>query len=589
MLLLGLLLSLVSSFCWAQEVTLPPMVVTASRFVTPQTEIGREEKIITAEEIQQLPIHSIPELLEYVSTVDVRTRGIAGIQTDFSIRGSNFEQVLILIDGMRVNDPQTGHHLADIPVSLDEIERIEVVPGGASALYGHGGFGGVINIITKKKAKPQVTGQFAHGEYDYNLQKLGFTIPCLKNTQLGLNLERQLSNGYRPNTDFDNKLGNLRLNGSHWQLFAGIQDKKFGANGFYTTLFPWQWEHTQTQLLTSRANLLINNISVQPVFLYRRHDDHFLLDRNNPSFYQNHHHTHVYNLQLPLSWEMERLKMAIGFDLGREDIKSTRLNNHFRWHEGAFFSLNPHLSKLNVNLDLRLDHYSEGLGTEFSHNFSVAYHLTQDLKLRASTGRSFRIPSYTELYYFSPANRGNQNISPEHAWHLEGGMDFLQPNWEIEATVFHRWGRDVIDWIDMGTYWQVQNLIQVNTLGITLNFATWWRKHTLKLDYTYLNQTFHPAVKAKYTGGYLRHKVDFSLISYWPWQVSTSLVLSYQKRLGQTAYPLLDARIEKLIRSPYGCYYLFLEGKNLLDINYEDIAGVPMPGVWVWGGLKIGL
>ncbi len=588
------LIGLAFSFFWltnvgAEDVSLSPVVVTATRFSTSQTEVGRQVEVITKEEIQAMPAHSVNEVLEYLSSVDVRTRGISGMQTDFSIRGSNFEQVLILIDGMRINDPQTGHHLGDIPISLDEIKRIEVVPGGASALYGHGGFGGVINIITKKRKRPGVGAKFSHGQYDYNLESLEFSTPPFKDTQLHLDLKRQLSNGYRPDTDFDTKLGNFSLNGKTWQLFAGLQDKKFGANSFYSTAYPWQWEHTQTHLLSGQKEFRFDQLSFSPSFVYRRHNDHFVLDRSNPAFYQNHHRTHVYGFQLPLNWETGRFKMATGLEFGREDIKSSCLNNHSRWHEGIFWSINPRFRKLNTNLDLRLDHYSEDLGTEFSYNLSGACPLAEKLKVRASAGRSFRIPSYTELYYSSPANHGNPALNPEHAWNLEAGMDFLEPNWEVGFTLFRRWGRHVIDWNYKNGAYYAQNLNQVDTLGITLNSTFLWQRHVLKLDYTYLNQIYNCEGKAKYSGGYLRHKTDFILISHWPREINTTLSLSCQKRIKQSAYPLLDVKIEKLIKLSYGRCSLFLEGKNLLDANYEDITGVPMPGVWVWGGIEIRL
>ncbi len=573
----------------AEGMMLAPVVVTATHFKTPQTEVGRKTEVITKAEIKALPVHSVNELLGYLSSVDVRTRGIAGMQTDFSIRGSNFEQVLILVNGIRINDPQTGHHLGDIPISLSEIERIEIVPGGASGLYGHGGFGGVINIITQKKKRPGIQVQFGHGEYDYNLEGLGLSTPAFKDTQLSLNLERQLSNGYRPDTDFDHKLGNLCLNGQGLQLLVGIDDKKIGANSFYTTYYPWQWEHTQTQLLFAQKEFLFGEVSFTPGFIYRCHNDHFVLDRSNPDFYQNHHRTHVYDLQLPFKWHTKLVNLGTGLELGREGIKSTRLENHFRWHEGIFFSLNPHFKRINSNLDLRADHYSEGLGTQFSYNLALAYHPTKVIKFRAATGRSFRIPSYTELYYSSPANHGNPNLNPERAWHLEGGIDFLQPNWVSGITIFKRWGRQIIDWIKEGHAYYAQNIGQVNTLGSTVYLNLLWQKHTLKLDYTFLNQTYHCQGKAKYAGGYLKHKADLILISRWPWQINTSLALSYQKRLGQTAYLLLDAKLEKQLKSQYGRYSLFLEGKNLLDANYEDISGVPMPGIWFWGGVKINL
>ena len=568
------------------EVSLPPIVVTASRLPQPSTEIGREIEIIEAEEIRQLPVHSVDELLEYFSSIDVRNRGISGIQSDFSLRGSSFEQVLFLINGMPINDPQTGHHHGDIPITLNEIDRIEVVLGGASALYGHGGFGGVINIITKKQTKPKIKVKYAHGEYDYNLEKIGLTTPTWQDNQLSLNWERQLSNGYHINTDFDTKLGNLSFNSKNWQIFMGFSDKRFGANSFYTPKYPWQWERTQTQLFLTKTEFQLRNIYFKPAFIYRRHDDHFFLDRNNPDFYQNHHHTHVYNFRLPFNKQIANIKIAGGTEFSREDIKSNSLGSHFRWHEGIFLSLSPALEKINTNLDLRLDHYSEDLGTEFSHNLSFAYKLRPDLKLRWATGRSFRIPSFTELYYQSPANIGNPALRAEHAWHLESGIDIFKSKWQAGTTIFYRWGRDIIDWVMKKGFWQAENLTRVNTFGLSLNFTIWWDKHSLRFDYTYLNQSSNPQVYAKYLN-YLRHKTDFIFLSHWPGKVDTSLVLSYQKRLNQTAYPLLDIKIKKIFDYSHGKCSIFIEGKNLLDADYKDIAGVPMPDVWIWGGIEI--
>jgi len=585
-----IILWLTPSFFWLTniyaQISLPPIVVTASRLPQPSTEIGREIEIIEAEEIRQLPVHSVDELLEYFSSIDVRNRGISGIQSDFSLRGSSFEQVLFLINGMPINDPQTGHHHGDIPITLNEIDRIEVVLGGASALYGHGGFGGVINIITKKQTKPKIKVKYAHGEYDYNLEKIGLTTPTWQDNQLSLNWERQLSNGYHINTDFDTKLGNLSFNSKNWQIFMGFSDKRFGANSFYTPKYPWQWERTQTQLFLTKTKFQIGNIHFQPAFIYRRHDDHFFLDRNNPDFYQNHHHTHVYNFRLPFNKQIANIKIAGGTEFSREDIKSNSLGSHFRWHEGIFLSLSPALEKINTNLDLRLDHYSEDLGTEFSHNLSFAYKLRPDLKLRWATGRSFRIPSFTELYYQSPANIGNPALRAEHAWHLESGIDIFKSKWQAGATIFYRWGRDIIDWVMKKGFWQAENLTRVNTFGLSLNFTIWWDKHSLRFDYTYLNQSSNPQVYAKYLN-YLRHKTDFIFLSHWPGKVDTSLVLSYQKRLDQTAYPLLDIKIKKIFDYSHGKCSIFIEGKNLLGADYKDIAGVPMPDVWIWGGIEI--
>jgi iron complex outermembrane receptor protein len=518
--------------------------------------------------------------------VDVRNRGVSGIQSDFSLRGSNFEQVLILIDGIQINDCQTGHFHGDIPINLEEIERVEIIFGGASALHGSGGVGGAINIITKKQIKPKIDAKFAHGQYNYNVGRFGLTSPSWHGNQLSLYGQYQSSDGYRPNTDFKTKLVNLSLNSKNLDLLMGYSHKKFGANSFYTAQYPWQWEHIQTQLFLGKAYFQRKNIYFKPTFLYRRHDDHYFLDRYNPHFYQNHHHSHLYNLKLPFNWQIANIEMLAGAEFSREDIKSNNLGNHLRFREAIFLSLNQDLGKLGSSLDLRLDNYSKNVGTNFSHNLSFSYNLRSDLKFRLTTGRSFRIPSFTELYYKSPAQWGNPHLGSEHAWHLESGMDIFRSKWQSKATIFYCWGKDIIDWMRVGEFWQAQNLTKLNTIGLTLNFTTWWHEHTFKLDYTYLNQTSATEVYAQYLG-YLRHKANLILLSCWPYHTDSSLILSYQKRLGQSAYPLLDLKLKKMIQYSHGACFLFLEAKNLLGADYKDITDVPMPGTWVLAGVEI--
>ena len=111
--------------------------------------------VITRDQIARLPVHSIADVLRLLSSVDVRARGERGVQTDFAIRGANFGQMLVLVDGVRLNDAQSGHHNGDIPVPLDAIERIEILHGPGSSLFGADAFGGTINVITRKDPQPR--------------------------------------------------------------------------------------------------------------------------------------------------------------------------------------------------------------------------------------------------------------------------------------------------------------------------------------------------------------------------------------------------------------------------------------------------
>ena len=128
---------------------------------------GVTARIVTREEIDAVPARTLSELLMSLPGVDVRRRGVEGIQADIGIRGSDHDGTLILVDGEPVNDPQTNHFSADLDVPLDAVERIEVLAGAASALYGSGATGGVVNIVTRGarlgKARAQIEGRYAHG------------------------------------------------------------------------------------------------------------------------------------------------------------------------------------------------------------------------------------------------------------------------------------------------------------------------------------------------------------------------------------------------------------------------------------------
>ena len=109
--------------------------VTASRAPLAESQQARMVTVLSREDIAQAPVQSINDLLKYVASVDVRQRGPVGAQTDVSIRGGNYEQITILLNGVNINDPQTGHNAFDFPCDIADIERIEVLEGPAAHIY----------------------------------------------------------------------------------------------------------------------------------------------------------------------------------------------------------------------------------------------------------------------------------------------------------------------------------------------------------------------------------------------------------------------------------------------------------------------
>ncbi|MCX8069313.1 MAG: TonB-dependent receptor [Thermodesulfovibrionales bacterium] len=575
-----------STFASTNETTLSEIIVSSPRFNVSLRDMYQQIEVIEADEIKSFGANSIDEALKYTSIVDVIQRGPFGIQSDISIRGSTFEQVLFLVNGMRVNDPQTGHFHSDISINIDDIERIEIMPGGASAIYGHGGFGGTVNIITKDRVDKNLSGSFKIGANNYQGKYL--TLATTKNspTQIRFSYGGQKSDGYRLNTDFDNQAFNTFINNKNWQVLAGYGEKKFGANSFYTPKYPLQWENTKTFLLSGKATINIDDIKVSPSILSRPHYAYYLLNRNNPLFYNNKHKTNYYSLTVPFYLEGFDTKYAGGIELSHDNINSTRLGNDSRNYQALFLSLNKEFGRLKTNLDIRLDHYDKSVDYELSPAFSSLYWITSDMKIRLALNKSFRLPSYTELYYTSPSHLSNPNLKPEKAWQVESGLDLYKNNLIASVTVFKRWGRDIIDWLKTEDYWISDNINKVDTIGFTGSITLFNKTNSIKFDYSWLNQDNNATLPSNYLN-YLRHKLNLTINYSLPFDIKSSLMISHMKRIYQPSYTLIDMRLSKILNVEKVQTNLFFEAKNLGNKGYYDISSVPMPGRWLFAGLEV--
>lgn len=227
-----------------KEFKLDEVVVTAGRIPISFSNLGRSVIVLNAEEIKSLPVSNITGLLRYINSIDLKMRGFEGVQSDAGIRGGTFEQTLILVDGVKLSDPQTGHHNLNIPVSLENIERIEVLKGQGSRIFGANAFSGAVNIITKKSKKSLLSILAQGGEHNlYNLDVATFyPIFSIGNS---ISFSKKKSNGYTHNTNFDitqfSFNQNYTIAENNIALFFGYIDKKFGANNFYSDRFPNQW------------------------------------------------------------------------------------------------------------------------------------------------------------------------------------------------------------------------------------------------------------------------------------------------------------------------------------------------------------
>lgn len=573
---------------------LEPIVVTASRFPIISSHIGRSVIVITRDEIESSNAQSVQDLLEYALGIDLRRRGSHGIQADVSIRGGTFEQTLILIDGVKINDSQTGHHNLDIPLQIDDIERIEILKGDGSRLYGPNAFSGVINIITKSREKKRVGINGLAGDYEL------FDAGILLSYPFGISrhyisISGKGSNGYRHNTDFNIYKGYYRLSAElgsgEATISIGYMDKQFGANSFYSNLFPNQREHTKSGFLQGGLNLVNSSISFSSKVYWRNHVDDFILNYEDPEWYHNHHEKDVYGFEFQSIFGSQWGISVLGGEVGNDMIKSSNLGDHSRARGGFFLEhqFKP-VKSLSFTSGANAYYYSDW-GWSVWPGIDLAFPFTENFRVRSSVGRSFRVPSYTELYYDSPANKGNPDLEPEKAWTYEMGLNWRRKHLMGDFAIFRRKGYNLIDWVraDTNSFWEARNIARVNTNGVEISF--WFNLANLKyfpiqrvqMGYTFLDSDREiKGFESKYVLNHLKHQIIFDIEHPLVFQLRQNWKLRFEKRISGEKYVLCDTQINRKFKN----VELFVKVTNFFNTDYTEVGGIPMPGRWVVSGIK---
>ena len=537
--------------------------------------ISQEVKIIKSEKL----LNFGPEVF---SALELKERGAFGVQSDLSMRGTTFEENIVTFEGIRLSDPQTGHHLMNLPWEKEILESIEILPGGASAIYGPGGFGGALNF----NLKPSTKGHkflVEYGSYDYKnfFGNLGFSTSF---SPVNLIFSQKKANGFIWNRDFDIRTFNLYTKDDKKSIFYGFQEKDFGARNFYTTKYNTEWEETKTHIFLIKKNFYNVNWFFEPTLLYRINYDIYLLDRRNPDFYKNTHKSQVFRLNLPLKYETSLADYFFGTEFSYETLDSSRLGDHIRQEAGFYFWIYPKISSnFFPSVDLRYDIITKNKDM-FSYNLGLAYLLTSNLKLRSSFGFSYRIPSFTELYYDSPTIKGNSSLSPEKAYNIETGFDYSKSILTFSGTVFYRYGKDIIDWIKQGNIIKSQNIETLKTIGVTLDSNINFKNFKTFISYTYLNQTAKNLSSARYQGSYLRHNFILGISAYLPLDIEIFGNFNYRKYYKRDNVLLINLEIKKSLHKNV---IFSLWGKNLLDDDYREIGEVKAPPQWIGTNLKI--
>jgi vitamin B12 transporter len=605
--------------------------VSAQRTPALYSQVARILSVIESKDIESAPVQNIQDLLEYIAGVDVRQRGTEGVQADVSIRGGTFDQMLILLNGINITDPQTGHHNLNLPVSLTQIERIEILEGPAARVYGPNAFSGAINIVTKIPETKSLYADFTYGRFDYFDTNLSGSLNTGKLHHL-MALNRKSSDGYIGNTDFSATnffYSNLLTSEKgKFSYQAGVSDKGFGANSFYTPRYPNQYEATKT-FFTSAKWTSNSKLHLTPAVYYRRHHDRFELFRNNPPEWyttHNYHLTNVYGVNLN-SWVQWKLgKTAFGVEYRSENILSnvlgedmntpkkvpgenaefTKSKSRNTW--SVFFEHAAYFNNWTLTGGLMSNIISESnLGWNIFPGLEISYNLHENVKLFSSFNTSLRMPTFTDLYYKGPTNIGNPDLKPEKSAAVEGGLKLNEKFIQGHAVIFYREGKDIIDWVrnNNDELWQPKNLTHINSLGAELQIQLKLREklgdkfpEIISFSYYYNNLSKENYnFISNYVLDNLKHKLVIGVNQHFARNFNIDLKFVYQDREGTfTSYEndnwageveynpfwLIDGKINYKIKN----INLFVSATNLFNNKYYDIGNIEQPGRWIKSGIS---
>ncbi|WP_159451703.1 TonB-dependent receptor plug domain-containing protein [Pedobacter africanus] len=599
---------------YAQQDTirkLNEIVIKENRIQLPFSKQNRNIWIIDAEKIKNLPARSVGELLSYVSGLDIRQRGPGGLQADISIDGGTFDQSLVLLNGIKVSDPQTGHNMMNLPVSIDDIDHIEILRGSASRIYGINALTGAINIVTRNAVNTGAAANVFAGSsfknnisgdkyYNYGLRASGNLV--LKGSSHLLSAGKEAGNGYRYNTAFNNQKvyyqGKYQVGKTNaLDVMAGYVHNNFGANSFYSAPGDKESEETIKTLLASVAytSRLSQYWTIVPRISYRNNVDDYLYIKQTPDKFHNHHQTHVLDVELNNTIETEMGTFGLGLEARTERISSTNLGKRNRNNAGLFteYKFEP-LAGLLANLGVYTN-YNSDYGWQAFPGLDVGYNFYGDWRIFANLGTGQRLPTYTDLYYKGPTNIGNDQLKPEKSIYAEGGLKFNNERLQLNVSYFIRRIDSFIDWVKalQTDPWQPQNFGRIHTKGLTLAADYTLKTGSIVLDdirlgasYTYLKpdlkKTLESANFSRYALESLRNQLSTTLTASLYQALTLTLTTRYCERISYKDYMTMDARLA-FKRQHYSIY---ADAANIFDVQYIEAGAVPMPGSWFTLGLK---
>lgn len=572
------------------------VIINSTRINLPFKENSRTISVITSEDIKKSATNNIADLLQQMAGLDIRRRGTSGSQADLYIRGGSFDQTLLLIDGIKMDDAQTGHHTMNAALPLEVIQRIEIIKGPAARVFGQNAFNGAINIVTKKELNNTVSVNAETGSFGQ--LNAGITIGTqLENSSHIVHVDKMTSAGYRYNTDYDNSnyfvksIFNKKKKAI--EMIATFQERKFGANGFYARESAIdQYQETQNSLVGFTTEFTSGNLVLKPRVYWKRNQDEYLYSRTNPTQYRNVHISNKIGAEVNANYTSKAGITGFGIDVSKLYMTSNNLGDRNRFMTTLF--LEHEFKLLNNNLDI-----TPGVAVTYFSDFDfyaypgidLGYKITDRLKVYGNIGYTYRIPTYTDLFYNDSSTLGNPNLEVEEAFAQELGIKYFSPKFSASLAVYNRDAQNLIDFIRPNTtetIYTATNITEVNTKGFEVDAAYHFKinsfNQTLAMGYNFLEDNILVENKAlsRYSLNTLKHHFTTRLSTKLFKNLSQNIIYKHAQRTTGASFNVWDASLILHLKQ----LELSFTASNIFNAEYIEAGFVPMPPSNILFGLK---